>query len=140
MEMPFDRWNASAVDWVYSLTFKGIKPIMAHIERFFENEDMFDDLFSLGVYLQVNADTFLDKSRKHDINYLLKNNALHAIGSDCHSMGGRKSRIRRAYDEIEKTYGKALCDFLTANGKAIVEGRELEYNAPPIKKKFLGLF
>lgn len=140
LEMPYDRWNKAAPDWVYSLTLKGIKPVLAHIERFFENEDMFGELFSMGVYCQVNADTFLEKSSKKHIKYLLKNNAVHVIGSDCHSMGSRKSRISRAYDAIEKNYGGELCSFLTENGKRLISGQPLVYEAPNIKKRFLGIF
>lgn len=139
LEMPYDRWPTSAVDWVYSLMHKGIKPVLAHIERFFENQDMFDELFSMGVHCQVNADSFLEKNKKH-IKYLIKNNAVHIIGSDCHSMGGRKSRILRAYEAIEKTYGSALCDYLTDNGRALINGDELKSRCPDIKKGFLGLF
>lgn len=140
LEMPYDRWNPRATDWVYSLTLKGIKPVLAHIERFFENEDMFDELFSIGVYCQVNADSFLEPSMKKHIKYLLKNNAIHVIGSDCHSMGTRKSRIGRAYDAIEKTYGRQLCDFLTLNGKNLISGQNPVFNAPAVKKGFAGIF
>jgi protein-tyrosine phosphatase len=140
VEMPYDRWKPEAVDWVYSLTLKGIKPIMAHIERFFENEDMFDELFSIGVHCQVNADSFLEKQLKKKIGYLIKHNAVHVIGSDCHSMGTRKSRIGRAYDTVEKQYGAELCDFLTANGKELISGGVLTDSVPTRKKGFFGIF
>ncbi len=140
LEMPYDRWNPSAVDWVYSLTLQGIKPVLAHIERFFENEDMFDELFSIDLYCQVNADSFLDKAMKKHIKYLIRNNAIHIIGSDCHSMGMRKSRIARAYAAMDKTYGEALGEFLTANGRALINGEKLTKRCPDVKKGFLGIF
>lgn len=140
LEMPYNRWKPVALDWVYSLTLKGIKPVMAHIERFFENEDMFEELFSIGVYCQVNADSFLESSVKKHIKYLIKNNAVHIIGSDCHSMGTRKSRMSRAYDAIAKNYGARMCEFLTSNGKQLISGKAPEYNVPEIKKGFAGLF
>lgn len=140
LEMPFDRWPSKAVDWVYSLTLKGIKPVLAHIERFFSNEDMFEELFSMNLPCQVNADSFLDKAAKKHIKYLINNNAIQLIGSDCHSMGHRKSRIHRAYNAIEKDYGIELCDFLTKNGKALISGSEIDMQLPAIKKKFLGIF
>lgn len=139
LEMPYGRWHEKSLDWVYSLIALGIRPVMAHIERFFENKDMFDELFSLGVFCQVNADSFLEKNKK-DIKYLIKNNALHIIGSDCHSMGRRKSRMRRAYDAIEKNYGNALCDFLTENGRRLLSGETLMHQCPSVKKGILGWF
>ena len=55
-------------------------------------------------------------------------------------MGMRKSRIARAYEAMDKAYGAALGEFLTANGCALINGKEMTRRCPEVKKGFLGIF
>ena len=64
----------------------GFKPIIAHIERYhyLTLEDI-DDISSIAK-IQVNTKSFIKKEYKKLIKYLLKNDLIDYIGTDCHDL------------------------------------------------------
>ena len=56
IEMPYTPWKEWMFDSVYRLTLMGLKPIMAHIDRFlFQDKALLDTLFELDA--QINLST-----------------------------------------------------------------------------------
>ena len=55
IEMPSGKWNVNDYDALYRISLKGMKPIMAHIERFWDQKDEFYNLYSLELLYQINA-------------------------------------------------------------------------------------
>ncbi len=71
---------------VYDTFIRGYNPIIAHIERYtyLKLEDYYE-IKGQGALIQVNAHSFMNKAYKKQLKYLLKNNLIDFISSDCHN-------------------------------------------------------
>lgn len=87
----------------------GIKPILAHVERYryiTQSRDMLEALRACGCMIQVNAELFLASPLKRRFVFeLLKNNKIDFLGSDCHNMTTRPPNLRQALDLIVRKRG-----------------------------------
>lgn len=71
---------------VYDLCVSGYKPIVAHIERYhYLSLDDYKEIKNNGALIQVNAKSFERKIYNKQLKYLLKNNLIDFISSDCHN-------------------------------------------------------
>ena len=125
IEMPYSYWAESLYDSLYSLSIRGITPIMAHIERFYAHIDDFDMLWDLNVMYQVNADSFLKDKISKKMNYIFENEMVQLIGSDMHNIEKRTQKISEAYAVIEKLYGKECVDYLNKNSELLIKNEKL---------------
>lgn len=125
-EMPFGKWNTSVYDALYSMTLKGMKPIMAHIERFFHHAKEFENLQDIDLIYQVNAESMNGVFSKKAVPYLFKNGMINLIGSDMHNTTTRKQCIGEAYDIIEKMYGGECCEYLKNNSELMLENKDID--------------
>lgn len=107
IELPFTRWN----DWVYNDLFEltvrhKLNVVIAHLERYVDNEkdlEHIQNLFELDVYIQVNADSFLDRRKKKVIKALLKKYRIDLIGTDMHNLDTRKTHMDKAVKVLKKS-------------------------------------
>lgn len=136
IEMPFDEWRSGIFDALYSMTLKGMKPIMAHIERFFFHKKDFDILRDIDVIYQINAESLMNSFSKKIVPYLFKNKMVHLIGSDMHNTSSRKQCMREALDMLSIEYGTECRDYLIRNSEAVTANSEV--NSLSFKKA--GLF
>ena len=94
----------------------GIRPVIAHIERYVElekNEKRVKELIDMGCYTQINSSSVLkpkmfgDKYRllKKRAQYFLAHNLVHCVASDMHNLDNRPPYMREAYELIAKKYG-----------------------------------
>ncbi len=125
LEMPYSEWKEGHLETVYDIKSRGLRPIMAHIERFYEYRNMFDDLKSIGVKFQVNADSFLEKSTRKIMYELFQNGYIHLLGSDMHNMDSRNNNLKEAYKVIEEKFGKEYSDYLIDNANKFFKGEEI---------------
>lgn len=91
-------------DIVYDLSIKGYKPIVAHIERY--DYLTFDDYNEIARYakIQINSEAFMMSCYKKKLKYLLKNNLVTYIASDCHNLTSRPCDFSYAKKVILKKY------------------------------------
>lgn len=103
---------------LYSLIASGYKPITAHIERYDairSDLDLVEELIEMGAHMQVNADSIIGKEGfgiKRFCKKLIKYDMVHFVGSDCHNLKKRISRIGEAYTYVSKKNGQAYADHL----------------------------
>lgn len=67
----------------------GIKPILAHVERYpylLKHLDVLEELIYMGVMIQSNACSFAEFPLKLRLTKMLKNGYIQLIGSDAHSL------------------------------------------------------
>lgn len=127
IEMPYMHWNTYLYDALYYMTLRGLRPIMAHIERFYNHVNDFSNLTDLDLIYQINAESFLNPNIKKTIPYFFKNRMVHLIGSDMHNMDTRRPRILEAYQKIEYLYGCECVDYLIKNSRMILDNRYLDF-------------
>lgn len=76
---------------IFDLQAMGMKPILAHPERyayFHSNNDSLDHLIETGVLLQININSlsgYYSKAAKRLASELLEKKAIHLLGSDIHN-------------------------------------------------------
>lgn len=126
--------NDYAEDYLYELTVRGYKPVIAHVERYFPKGIDIDRVTSwieMGCYIQINRTSILgthgDVCRKN-ASKLLKDGIAHIVASDSHrSNGNRIAKLSDVYQILEKDYGKDNADLLVSrNPKHIILNQDLE--------------
>ncbi len=127
LEMPFYEWSDMVVNEVCKMQDElGIVVVLAHIDRyyrFFDNAKLLK-LRSHGVLMQINADSFLSFMSLKKAIKLLHSNHIGALGSDCHNMTIRPSKMDKAM-EIMRSKGHASELMLVMqNAQAMLAGAE----------------
>lgn len=105
-------------EWLYNLTIKGIKPIIAHIDRYRTRDEMIQCFSDIDVVYQVNnATAFSIKGRR-----FLKKMQSHTVvmGSDMHNTDSRPCDIKKAYDIVAKKMPARVQDLFDANARKIL--------------------
>lgn len=98
------------------LLSEGYRPVIAHTERYEcmrKDIKFIEDMIEMGALIQLNADSIIGKNGytvKRFCKKLLKERNVHFVGSDCHGIKRRVSRIGDAYDYICKKSGKEYAD------------------------------
>lgn len=141
LEMPYELWKDYAFEEIYQLTRLGFRPIMAHLDRFLDQEKHFREIFSLGALVQINTSAFLESSTRKKMANLFENGHIHVIGSDTHDLILRKPDMADAYNVILKKFGKQYADYIDYAGKNILQNKDVRPSDFPkmtaIKKLFI---
>ncbi len=122
LEMPFDNWNPSVINEVYSIQRdRKLNVVIAHIDRYLskKNIDYIEDMLCFGILFQCNASAFLERKQRKEVLNMLKNREIHFIASDCHNMTVRPPRLCEAYKVIEDRLGHEAIKWLCENEKSI---------------------
>lgn len=138
VEMPLTKWKDSDFDIIYSLIVKGFRPIIAHIDRYAQIKNEFENFMSLDLVFQINADCFLSPLGRHFAYKMIKSGMGHIIGSDMHNMSSRPSHIKKAYSLIEEKLGAQYVSYFEENGKKILLNESIDkskyWELPEIKR------
>lgn len=125
VEMPFRPWSEATVEDIISLSIqRGLNVILAHIERYrtFFSDRTMDRLLSSGIYIQSNAEFFLDKEKEKDAMDMLSSDRIHILGSDVHNTGQRRQRIGEARDKIRETLGEETMERILETSRFLLSG------------------
>lgn len=104
----------------------GIKPILAHIERYnalMNDENLLDEYINAGCLTQVNISSFSDAPRgirKKLIKYL-ESGRIHFIGSDCHNLSSRAPDYENGVNVILKKCGAQALEILEQNANLLIK-------------------
>ena len=134
VEMPYKKWSMNHYDFLYALLLNGMRPVMAHIERFREHKNDFGNLFSLDLLYQVNADAFISNAMKRFMPYLFERGAVQVIGSDMHNVTSRTSHMSEARKAIIAGYGQRRWEYMQKNAELILDNKQAEPIAFPKMK------
>lgn len=110
----------------YNMKKTGLKPIVAHIERYhYLKRDDYKEI-KKQAYIQINAETIIGRSsHRKDIRiarYLLKNKLVDFVASDAHNTASRNNVMLEAYNRVKKRYGSEYSDLIfKENAKNIIK-------------------
>lgn len=122
LEMPFAPWSARVIEEVIRLNHReGVQVVLAHIDRYLRMQKMetIYQLLDAGVLLQANADSFLNWRERRRMLRLMEQGCIAFLGSDCHNMDNRPSRIGEALKVIEKKLGPDAIQWLESQDSLI---------------------
>ena len=121
LEFPMDKVNPLWAEWIYELNRKGIKILVAHVDRYPQWEKMMADFKGLEVKYQVNASRFLKFSDRRLLKALLEQGKRYVISSDMHNTKTRKQNMGEGYKKAEKKLGKTIADdFFEKNAERLL--------------------
>lgn len=105
VEFPMRNVNRKSYDWLYSLTLKGIRPLIAHVDRYQCYESFISDFSDLDVAYQLNAENFLSFWARRHIKKILKYDENFIVSSDMHNLEDRPCNMAAAFLRAEKMLG-----------------------------------
>lgn len=134
IELPIAS-NVKYFDYVvYYLEAKGIKPIIAHPERYKcvqKDPDIVEEYIEKGCLIQCNYGSIVNlygREAEKTIKTLLKRNQVHFLGSDVHRENGTYLIILDAIKKIRKIIGEnKINEITTINPKKILQNEEWQY-------------
>lgn len=128
IEHPFScDFSQETYDRLLSLNYDyGIKPILAHIERypaFMDDGDLLDSYIEMGCIAQVNISSFVDSPRslRKKLFKYLESGRIHLIGTDCHNLSSRKPDFETGVNAIIKKCGAEAVDVLERNANILTK-------------------
>lgn len=149
IEFPFQGIPLYTAEVLYELRLRGITPIIAHPERYIQVQEDPMVLYSFiqqGALAQLNGGSLLGKygpKAQKLSEILLKHKMVHFLGSDGHSIGGRKPELRRAFEIAANLIGKSEAEKIVYhNSKRILADQGLAIDEPIeiVKSRNKGLF
>lgn len=105
LEMSMRKWSEYTLRELFELSCRSdLIIVLAHIERYlrFQSKDTVLKLVSSGIYMQSNADFFINIYTRRKALKMLDSNQIHFLGSDCHDLVQRTPQISDAIDYIKK--------------------------------------
>ena len=104
LELPRTVWTGEVVRDLDNLHLRGLIPILAHIERYLytQSKHLVAELLGRGPLVQMNAEHLLRFRFSGKGLKLLKKNAVHLLGSDCHGPAYRPPNLGEAVALLEK--------------------------------------
>ncbi|KEH98790.1 tyrosine-protein phosphatase [Clostridium massiliodielmoense] len=147
IEFSMMDYPKDALDIIYELKLQGIKPIIAHPERYIYVQDdltILNDFINEQCYFQLNAGSitgvFGKKAQKTSMK-LIEYGVCDFVASDAHTTGRRSPKLKEALMTIHNK-NKSLYEKLIANNSKILNDDEICYTTKKIKvkRRFLGIF
>ena len=109
LEMPFAPWSEGEVREVVDLCHDGDFVVMlAHIDRYlkYQKRAVWDRLLEEGAVMQANAACFLPLLSGRRAVRMVREGAVHVLGTDCHNMTSRQPRMDEAVRVLDKSLGQ----------------------------------
>ena len=110
VEMPFTPWTDRMIEDIANISHtQGLTPVLAHVDRYRRASQFpkyYRALLGCGALFQCNADVFETFSGRLWALKMLKQKALHFLGSDCHNVTTRPPKLGAAAMFLEKKLGQ----------------------------------
>ncbi len=91
-------------EWVYNISIKGIKPVIAHIDRYGNLVDIMQELQGVDVVYQVNASRFCSMLGRMTLKKVFDNSDKILVSSDMHNLTNRAPNMAAAYEVAGKKF------------------------------------
>jgi len=130
IEMPNNFFPTYLFDVLYKLQLKGFIPIIAHPEKnpiLMRDRSKVTEIVERGALLQITAGSILGKNGRRVKTFskqLLKQQLVHFVASDAHSLSYRPFLLKQAYEYIDNKFGTKLGDYFKDNARHVITGTE----------------
>lgn len=142
LEFSFTREPAFLGDVLFRLQTRGIRPIIAHVERYAWLQDRPDLLYTWaesGILLQSNTSALLrDGETSKYIQKLIDWNLVKLLASDAHHPEKRPADLGSGLMFVSENMGTERARELLQNGNRVFRGEEVLDNPPIAPKRRLG--
>ena len=125
IEMPPGPWPEEYFRELEAIWRKwDMMPMIAHIDRCispFRTHGIPERLSRMPVYVQANAEFFLERRTANMALRMLKADRIHLLGSDCHNLSDRKPNLGQALEKIRRRLGEDTLLRLRNRGLEILD-------------------
>lgn len=139
VEFDMMHLNENVIDILYELKIKGVKPIIAHPERYiYIQKDIYkiNEFIEENTYFQINAGSIeglWGKIVQNTAISLIEEGVATFISSDAHSIGKRAPGYNKALKEITKIDYR-LGEKFVRNANLLIKNENIESKARKLKK------
>lgn len=124
LELPFARWGENVFkDLEIIRNVYGIIPVIAHVERYlgYQDRKTKNRLYDMNLYLQMNAECYLDAGTRRLAKKLVRNGLVQVLGSDAHNVNRRPPNLGMAAEEMCRKRMEEDLNEMNSFGKRIFE-------------------
>lgn len=140
------RYPGDFAQAAHALLVAGIRPIIAHAERYsnlLDNAELVADLVRLGCLVQVSV-AALDCDSKGRVQRIvrqwIKGGLVHLVGSDAHDSFRRRPLMASAYAAIARWSDEKTADRICGiQSLALLRGRRIRVEMPKRRGRWRGL-
>jgi protein-tyrosine phosphatase len=135
VEFPFYAEPVWAEDILFQLSLLGLEPVIAHPERtawLTRDTERLAGMVHRGCRIQLNAESLLPGAVRlmaRMADSFVKADLVHLVGSDAHSTGYRRCRLREALVRTACRFGRDKAVRLAENGRRLAESVDAEIEA-----------
>ncbi len=130
LEMPFTEWTSLTIKEVQALiSNRGIMPIIAHLERFFQiqgHNGKVEELLNMRVMVQTNGEAFTNVKLRRRIMRMISKNEIQLLGSDCHNIRKLPPNLDTACKIILSRLGEEQLRKIDFAGRAVLRGEQIK--------------
>ena len=122
VELPFTLWNGGLIRQLNELmTCFGITPVIAHLERYLDDQDkkLVERLLALDIPVQISCAMFDSFFTRRKAMKLLRSERAHIVASDCHDCGNRPPNMAQAAAFLQRKLGRRESDRLLSCAHSI---------------------
>lgn len=140
VELPMTFMPKDALDIIYELEIRGVRPILAHPERYryiIDNPSKINQFLYEKCLLQINTGSIkglFGKKVKKTAELLIKNEVCSFIASDTHSTGHRTPGISEAF-EIACEFNSNICEQVKSNCRKLLHNEFVELPDSRVKER-----
>ncbi|MBQ6545318.1 MAG: capsular polysaccharide biosynthesis protein [Lachnospiraceae bacterium] len=105
LEMPFSRWTPSVVrDVSMLMTSRGLRVILAHLERFerYADQELLDSLLAEDMLVQMNCEALLFRDMRKTALAMVSGGLTQILSTDAHRPERRPPNMREALEFLRK--------------------------------------
>jgi protein-tyrosine phosphatase len=117
LEMPFTKsgWDRSLFRAAYEIMGRGIRPVLAHVDRY--PEPLIEEMFDMGLCGQINAVSMVKGLFKprHLLRWI-EEGRIKAFGSDLH---GRDPRTYAPFTKLQKQYPDVFSSVMASTAELL---------------------
>lgn len=117
----------SLAEIIYNLTIIGIKPIIAHLDRFEASEKIVNELYGIDVVYQINASSLEGFFAGGRIKKIVRSCEKVVFSSDMHNMTSRRFNLHTAYKKAGKMFSERRETMFDNGGRGILLKNKFEF-------------
>ena len=122
LEFPMTKINPKAFDWIYEMTLNGVRPVVAHLDRYPDRETIIGNLADMNAVYQINASRFIFWAGKRIVKDILKHRSIKCIvATDMHNTKFRGPNLGKAYAKVSKADSSLAEKLFVRNAEKFVE-------------------
>lgn len=106
LEFPTGKITPKTFEWIYELTYRGVHPLIAHLDRYSDWEDKMEGLADIKVDYQLNASVMLSFFGRRLFTKLYARHRGFIISSDMHNTKTRPCNMADAHAAAVKKVGE----------------------------------